>query len=41
MLFKSLKEEWDKILPACINQLYESMPHHCAAVSAAKGIATK
>lgn len=40
-LFKSLKEEWDKIPPACINRLIESMPHRCTAVIAAKGMATK
>lgn len=40
-LFKSLKEEWGKIPPACINRLIESMPHRCAAVIAAKGMATK
>lgn len=40
-LFKSLKEEWGKIPPACINRLIESMPHSCAAVIAAKGMATK
>ena len=40
-LFKSLKEEWDKILPVCINRLIESMPHRCAAVIVAKGMATK
>lgn len=40
-LFKSLKEEWGKIPPACINRLIKSMPHRCAAVIAAKGMATK
>lgn len=40
-LFKSLKKEWGKIPPACINRLIESMPHSCAAVIAAKGMATK
>lgn len=40
-LFKSLKEEWNKIAPASINRLIESMPDRCAAVIAAKGIATK
>ena len=40
-VFKSLKEEWDKIQPTCINQLIESIPHRCAAVIAAKSVATK
>jgi len=40
-LFKSLKEEWSKISSACINRLIESIPHRCAAVITAKGMATK
>jgi len=40
-LFKSLKEEWSEISPACINRLIESMPHRCAAVITGKGMATK
>ena len=41
VLFKSLKEEWNKISPSCINQLIESMSRRCAAVIAAKKMATK
>jgi len=40
-LFESLKQEWNNISSACINRLIESMPARCAAVIAAKGMATK
>lgn len=40
-LLRSLNDEWTNIPQERITRLIESMPRRCAAVIAAKGMATK